>query len=77
LCSAFDGFEISAFFILHSTASMTIEQWLEISVADAKARGLDGTVPVLEALARAMHVLRNAPWNVEAVARDAMPEKRQ
>ena len=56
---------------------MTIEQWLEISIADAKARGLDGTVPVLEALARAMHVLRNAPWNVEAVARDAMPEKRQ
>ena len=56
---------------------MTIEQWLEISVADAKARGLDGTVPVLEALAHAMHVLRNAPWNVGAVARDAMPEKRQ
>jgi hypothetical protein len=55
---------------------MTIEQWLEISVADAKARGLDGTVPVLEALARAMHVLRDAPWNEEAVPRHSVPDNR-
>lgn len=55
---------------------MTIEQWLEMSVADARARGLDGTVPVLEALARAMHVLRDAPWNEEAISRRLAGEDR-
>jgi len=56
---------------------MTIEQWLDISVADAKTRGLDGTIPVLEALARAMHVLRDAPWNEEAVSRNPATERRR
>jgi hypothetical protein len=55
---------------------MTIEQWLDISVDDAKARGLEGTVPVLQALARAMHVLRDAPWNEEALPRHSAPDTR-
>jgi hypothetical protein len=49
---------------------MTIDQWLELATADVKARGLDGTVAVLEALARAMYVLRHAAWNEEAVRRE-------
>jgi hypothetical protein len=36
------------------------------SRADAERRGLTGTIPVLEAFARAMEVLRAAPWNEAA-----------
>jgi hypothetical protein len=34
-----------------------------MAVADARARGLDDAVPVLEAFARSMHALRSADWN--------------
>jgi hypothetical protein len=49
------------------------ERWLEIARADARARGRDDAVPVLEAFARAMQVLRSADWNEspETVGRPA------
>jgi len=39
------------------------ERWLAASVADARARGIDGAVPVLESFARLMQVLRDGDWN--------------
>ena len=45
---------------------MTPAAWLEAARADAQARGLTGTVPVLETLSRMMQVLRSAPWNDRA-----------
>ena len=45
---------------------MTPAAWLDAARADAQARGLTGTVPVLEALSRMMQVLRSAPWNDRA-----------
>jgi hypothetical protein len=45
---------------------MTIERWLEQAVADLRARGLEGAVPVVEAFARSMKVLRAGDWNHSA-----------
>jgi hypothetical protein len=42
---------------------MSPDEWLKAARADAERRGLTGTIPVLEAFARAMNVLRAAPWN--------------
>ena len=39
------------------------ERWLAASVADARERGVDGAIPVLESFARLMQVLRDADWN--------------
>jgi hypothetical protein len=44
----------------------TPETWLAVAVADARARGIEGAVPVLEGVARLMQVLRNADWNDDA-----------
>jgi hypothetical protein len=44
----------------------TPERWLAASVADARARGIEGAVPVLEGFARLMQVLRDADWNDDA-----------
>jgi hypothetical protein len=44
-----------------------IDRWLAAAVTDARARGIEGAVPVLEGFARAMQVLRNADWNDSAV----------
>jgi hypothetical protein len=41
----------------------TPERWLAASVADARARGVEGAIPVLETFARLMQVLREADWN--------------
>ena len=41
-------------------------RWLAAAVADVRARGLDGAVPVLEAFAGAMTTLRAADWNIAA-----------
>jgi hypothetical protein len=54
----------------------TPERWLAASVADATARGLEAAVPVLEAFARLMQVLRDADWNDDA-ARPAQERDRQ
>ncbi len=48
--------------------AVTIDRWLAAAVADVRARGLDGAVPVLEALARGMATLRMADWNDTAAA---------
>ena len=45
---------------------MTINVWLENAVQDAERRGLPALRPLLEALARATSVLRNADWNADA-----------
>jgi len=42
---------------------MTIERWLASSTADARNRGLDALVPLLEGLAQALTALRNADFN--------------
>ena len=48
--------------------AVTIDRWLAAAVADVRARGLDGAVPVLEAFARGMATLRTADWNDTAAA---------
>ncbi len=47
---------------------MTIETWLEAALADADRRGLPDLKPMLEALARATKVLRDADFNDDASA---------
>ena len=44
----------------------TPARWLAASVADARARGIEDAVPVLEGFARLMQVLRDADWNDDA-----------
>jgi hypothetical protein len=45
---------------------VTIKLWLEQAMRDADRRGLPALRPLLEALARATSVLRNADWNADA-----------
>ena len=45
---------------------MTVQTWLEASIADAERRGLPGLRPLLETLARATSALRGANWNPDA-----------
>ncbi len=45
---------------------MDINQWLEAAKADAKRRGVEDLVPILESLAAATRLLRAAPWNQDA-----------
>jgi hypothetical protein len=52
------------------------ERWLAAAVADARARGVEGAVPVLEAFARLMQVLRDADWNDDAARPARGPEPR-
>jgi hypothetical protein len=52
------------------------ERWLAASVADARARGHEAAVPVLEAFARAMQVLREADWNDDAARTAEEPDRR-
>ena len=47
---------------------MTIETWLEAALADADRRGLPDLKAMLEALARATKVLRDADFNDDASA---------
>lgn len=48
---------------------MDVEAWLEAAKADARRRGLDELIPILESLAAATRRLREAPWNVDATGR--------
>ena len=43
--------------------TISVERWLASAVADVRARGLEGAVPVLEAFARGMTTLRGADWS--------------
>lgn len=56
----------------------TPERWLEAAVADARARGRDDAIPVLQAFARSIEVLRSADWNdgPETVGRPAREAER-
>jgi len=45
---------------------MTVETWLACAIADARRRGLDALVPLLESLARSTAALRAADWNDDA-----------
>ncbi|MFB3852724.1 MAG: hypothetical protein ACE148_02740 [Vicinamibacterales bacterium] len=45
---------------------MKVESWLEWAVADARRRGLEALVPLLESLAASMSQLRAADWNDDA-----------
>lgn len=42
---------------------MTIESWLQAAIADAERRGLTDLKPLLETLARATTLLREADFN--------------
>jgi hypothetical protein len=44
---------------------MTIETWLTTAIADAERRGLPELKPLLESLAQALRVLREADFNEE------------
>jgi hypothetical protein len=48
---------------------MSVDTWLEAAKADAKRRGLEDLLPILESLAAATRLLRTAPWNENAVGR--------
>lgn len=45
---------------------MNLNDWLAASIADAKKRGLDELVPILESLAAATRILRETPWDQDA-----------
>jgi hypothetical protein len=45
---------------------MTIETWLKLATADAERRQLSELKPLLEALAQATKVLRDANFNEDA-----------
>jgi hypothetical protein len=45
---------------------MTIDAWLQASLADAEKRGLPELKPILETLARATAALRAADFNDDA-----------
>jgi hypothetical protein len=45
---------------------MTVDAWLEAAIADAERRGLPELKPLLEGLARATRVLREADFNGDA-----------
>jgi hypothetical protein len=45
---------------------MTIESWLQAAIADAERRGLRELKPLLEGLARATRLLREADFNGDA-----------
>ena len=45
---------------------MTVDEWLEVVIADAARRGLSQLRPMLEALARATKALREADFNPDA-----------
>jgi len=59
----------------------TPERWLTAAVADVRARGVEGAIPVLESFARLMQVLRDADWNDDpgnaSTARSAQAASRQ
>jgi hypothetical protein len=48
---------------------VTVEQWLQVAIADAEKRGLPGLKPILETLARATKALRAADFNDDARGR--------
>jgi hypothetical protein len=50
--------------------TMTIEQWLEWAVADARRRGLPDLTPLLESFARSLRALREADFNDRADGHD-------
>jgi hypothetical protein len=50
---------------------MTIDAWLQDAVADAERRGLPELKPILEALAKAVAVVRAADFNDHA--NDGLP----
>ena len=45
---------------------MTIDAWLAASIADARKRGLEDLIPILESLAASTRILRAAPWEQDA-----------
>jgi hypothetical protein len=47
---------------------MTIDSWLQATIADAERRGLPELKPILETLARATKALRAADFNDRADA---------
>jgi hypothetical protein len=51
---------------LYAVEGVTIKLWLEQAIQDADRRGVPALRPLLEALARATSVLRNADWNGDA-----------
>jgi hypothetical protein len=55
---------------------MTVDDWLTWAIADAERRRLPELKPLLEAFARALHVLRNADFNDRADGREPRSTER-
>lgn len=53
---------------------MTVDDWLKAAIEDAERRGLAELQPLLETLAHATRVLRDADWNERPTG--ATPEDR-
>lgn len=49
---------------------MTVDEWLRLATADAERRGLASIKPILESIARATRVLRDARLGTDASGRD-------
>ena len=45
---------------------MGVSEWLAAAIEDARRRGLEELVPVLESLAALTKLLRAAPWDQDA-----------
>jgi hypothetical protein len=52
---------------------MTVDSWLQAAISDAERRALPDLKPLLDALARATRLLRDADWDEDASGR---PEDR-
>lgn len=52
----------------HKKDAPLIEAWRDWAMADAERRGHQGLKPLMEGLARATVVLRQADWNADASA---------
>jgi len=48
---------------------MTVDSWLQAAIADAERRALPDLKPLLEGLARATRLLRDADWNEDPSGR--------
>ena len=54
---------------------MNLDDWVRHGRADAERRDLPQLAPLLETLARATRVLRNADWNTDASIETSTPSK--
>jgi len=52
---------------------VNLDEWLKQACADAERRNLPQLAPLLETLARATRILREADWNADASTETSPP----